>query len=428
MGFWSVLGLVIGSQVGSGVFMSPVSLANYGTLAFMGWAAAGVGAVLLALVFAQLSMRVSRAGGPHTFIEQAFGRRAAFFMAWTYWVISWVSTTAVLIAAIGYLTPLLGRSGPLTMLGMQIALLLSVTALNLRGVQSAGRAEFYLSLLKVLPLVLIPLMGLWYFQSEHLASPPADQVWSMFPGAVALTFWGFIGIETATTAAAAVDQPAKTIPRAVVFGTVFVALLYMLNSVGVMGLIPSAQLAASSAPYADAARMMMGTGWDLVIGLMAFLVCVGTLNAWILTSGQIAAGAAQDGLFPAIFRKTNRHGAPLFGLLISSLGIIPMLLFTLDPSLGAQINWVIDISVTTFLFVYGACVVAFFKILSREADGVSVKHGVLGAGALLFCLAMIACNSPMVAALSLLFVASGIPVYLWRSRQGHFSTQVACEL
>ncbi|MFZ4099583.1 MAG: amino acid permease [Chlamydiia bacterium] len=428
MGFWSVLGLVIGSQVGSGVFMSPVSLASYGTLAFLGWAVSGVGAVLLALVFAQLSMRVSRAGGPHTFIKQAFGRRAAFFMAWTYWVISWVSTTAVLIAAIGYLTPLLGRSGPLTMLGMEIALLLTVTALNLRGVQSAGRAEFYLSLLKVLPLILIPLMGLWYFQSEHLAAPPADQVWSMFPGAVALTFWGFIGIETATTAAGAVDQPAKTIPRAVVFGTVFVALLYMLNSVGVMGLIPSAQLAASSAPYADAARMMMGTGWDLVIGLMAFLVCVGTLNAWILTSGQIAAGAAQDGLFPAIFQKTNRHGAPLFGLLISSLGIIPMLLFTLDPSLGAQINWVIDISVTTFLFVYGACVVAFLKILSREAGGVSVKHGVLGAGALLFCLAMIACNSPMVAGLSLLFVASGIPVYLWRSRQGHFSTQVACEL
>lgn len=108
---------------------------------------------------------------------------------------------------------------------------------------------------------------------------------------------GFIGLESATTPAGAVENPSKTIPRAIVLGTLTVALIYILNSLGIMGVVPSTQLMNSHAPYVDAAQVIFGGNWHLLISLLASIVCIGTLNAWMLTSSQIAFGLAQDGLF-----------------------------------------------------------------------------------------------------------------------------------
>jgi APA family basic amino acid/polyamine antiporter len=424
MGFGAVLALVVGSQIGSGVFMSPTSLAPFGTAAFFGWGVAGSGAILLALVFAQLSMRVTRTGGPHAFIELAFGRHAAFFMAWTYWVISWISTPAVLIAASGYLSPLIGSQDPWTLLWIQLGMLLLITLINLRGVQAAGRAEFVLSILKVVPLLVIPALSIGRFDATHLAPIATGDWWHLLPQTVALTFWGFIGIETATATAGSVHNPSRTIPRAVVLGTAAVAVLYLMNSLGIMGLMPFSRLAASPAPYAEAAGLLLGSGWDAALAAVASLVCIGTLNAWVLISGQIASAAAIDGLFPQVFAQQNRKGAPAFGLILSAIGIVPMLLFTLNPSLGAQLNWMIDLSVTAFLLIYAACIFAYFRILQQQRSLTGGRF-VLGALALLFCGAVLAWTPVEMVALSLLFAASGLPVYLYQRRRRAFENEGA---
>ncbi len=112
IGFWSVFALVTGSQIGSGVFMLPANLAPYGFYSLAGWLFSGAGAIALALVFAGLCARFPQTGGPHVYVHHAFGRGWAFFTGWTYWVISWVSTTAVVVVSIGYLTPIIGHQSP----------------------------------------------------------------------------------------------------------------------------------------------------------------------------------------------------------------------------------------------------------------------------------------------------------------------------
>ncbi len=418
IGFWPVFALVTGSQIGSGVFMLPATLAPFGMYSIAGWIISGISAIALALVFAQLCAWFPKTGGPHVYVKEAFGPSAAFFTGWTYWIISWVSTTVVVIASVGYLLPLIGRDNTALTLLLELAILLGVTALNFRGVTAAGRAEFFLTLLKIIPLLVVPLCALYYFNSSNfvLDATISQLTLSQILSRVALlTFWGFIGVETATTAAESVENPSKTIPRAVVAGTACVALLYLINSVGIMGIIPGNELVQSNAPYADAAQAIFGGNWYLLISIAASIICIGTLNAWMLTSGQIALGLAQDKLLPSFFGRKNKYDAPFWGLFVSCMGVIPLLILTANKSLAAQVLTIIDFSVTAFLFVYGICCIAFFKLLLQKTKTISDRLFpiIYGCIALSFCCWVLYETSLSTILVASLFTLSGIPFYLY---------------
>ncbi len=418
IGFWSVFALVTGSQIGSGVFMLPASLAPYGLFSLAGWLISGVGAIALALVFAGLCSRFPQTGGPHVYVQHAFGPAWGFFTGWTYWVISWVSTTVVVVVSISYLTPLIGHHAPGVYLALEIGLVVLITALNLKGVQAAGHAEFVLTILKFLPLLMIPLIALCGFDRHHFVMAPcasALPLSQILSQVTLLTLWGFIGLESATTPAGSVENPGKTIPRAIVIGTLCVAALYLINSVGIMGLIPGSQLVHSKAPYVDTVQIIFGGQWHLLIAVIASVACIGTLNAWMLASGQIALGLAEDHLMPSLFAKKNKYDAPFFALLTSCAGILPLLILTNNSSLSQQITAIIDFSVVAFLFVYLICVVAFLKVLkTQSASWLSWLYGIL---ALIFC-GWILYETPLkTLTIASLFTLSGLPVYgLWYRR------------
>jgi APA family basic amino acid/polyamine antiporter len=233
-----------------------------------------------------------------------------------------------------------------------------------------------------------------------------------------LTLWGFIGVESATTAAGSVKNAKKTIPRALILGTLSVALIYFLSSIGIMGLIPSTDLMNSRAPFVDAAAHLWGGHWHLLISAIASVVCIGTLNAWVLTSGQIALGLAQDKLLPAPFALTNARGAPMWGIITSSLGIFPLLILTNSDSLAQQITDLIDISVISFLFVYIICSFGLLKILKKEKNLAFNIATIACIIALLFCLFIVSQTPLNTLIVSTLFSLSGIPMY-WRMRAKH---------
>lgn len=419
IGFWAVFALVAGSQIGSGVFMQPASLAPFGVYSLLGWLISGTGAIALALVFSWLCSKLPKTGGPCAYVQEAFGSVPGFFTGWTYWIISWVSTTVLFVASIGYLSPLLGHPSASVRLVLELGLLFFLTWLNLRGVVAAGRAEFVLSLLKIVPLIVMPAIACFYFNFDNFAfdasKVEATNMSGILSAAALLTLWGFIGVETATTAAGAVHNPQVTIPRALVLGTLCVAALYFFNSLAIMGLIPGAELALSKAPYADAAQAIFGGNFHLVISAIAAVVCIGTANAWTLSAGQAALGLAQDGLLPGAFAKTNKNGAPVVGLMSSCVGIVPILILTANENLVAQINMIIDFSVTAFLFVYLACVLAFFKMVisSKERPWLYLVAGVVAG---VFCIWVLAETAWHILAIASLFTVSGIPIFFWNAK------------
>ena len=416
LNFKSVVALVIGSQIGSGIFLLPASLSSLGSISLFGWLISGIGAILLALVFAQLSMRVSGSGGPHVYVETAFGRKAAFFTAWTYWLISWVSSIAVIIAAVGYLSPLIGLSGPLLTLSLELAIVTLITGINIRSACLAGSFEFLLTVLKCIPLIIIPIVGFFFLKAEYFfpINPGNLPILPSLNTACLLTFWGFIGIETATTASGIIENPTKTIPRAVILGTVIVAAIYFLNSFGVMGVVAPEILANSRAPYVDATQIIFGGGWGIVIAIIAFIACIGTLNAWVLTSGQIASAAAKEGLFPSFFAKTNRSGSPYVSLLIALICTQILLVLTLTPNILTQLSKIVDLSVSTFLFIYLACAIAFLKILFQDKSKKHYLWYTITILASLFCIWVLCFTSFFNLLLCSLFFVTGIPVYFWQ--------------
>lgn len=429
IGFWSVTSLVAGSQIGSGIFLIPSSLAVFGAIGLSSWFITAFGAVLLALVYSRLSGMVSKTGGPHTFIEAAFGNALGFFSAWTYWVISWVSTPIVIVSVVSYLSPLWGQQSPLMNLILEMIILFSITSLNLKGVNRAGRVEFVFTLLKLLPLLLVPLAGLFFIKLDHFVpfNPTNESNLQVLNAGALLTLWGFIGLESATAPAEEVKNPKKTIPLAIITGTLIVAFVYILSSFVIMGVVPTKALIASKAPFADAASIIFGgSGWFLIISVAASIVCLGTLNAWILTSGQIALGAAQDGHFPKFFKIKNKKGAPVWGLIISSLGIVPVLFLMLDLSLVDQINYIIDISVTAFLFIYVLSVLSYLKILWEKIrlGTLDILGMLIGIGAFLFCLWALYASGIKMLGFATLIPLSGLPIYLWRRRSQKIQTAI----
>jgi len=420
IGFWSVFALVTGSQIGTGAFFFPANLAPYGVYGIIGWIISSGGAIALSLVFASLCSRFPQTGGPHVYVQKAFGPSLAFFTGWTYWVISWVSTTAVIVGAIGYLSPFIGKQPNIVYLSLEILLLFGIAILNLKGVKAAGRVEFLLTILKFVPLIFIPAIALFYFDSNNFIvdNEVSKLTISKILGQVTLlTLWGFIGLESATAPAGSVENPSKTIPKAIVFGTICVAFIYIISNIGVMGLISGNELVKSKAPYVDVVQLIFGGQWHLAISLISSIICIGTLNAWVLTSGQIALGLAEDKLMPSFFAKKNKNSAPLYGLIISCLGILPLLILTSSDNLSKQITSIIEISVISFLFVYLICSFAFLKLLIIENIKANYYHLIFGFIAIIFCSFVIYETPFSTLCIASLFTISGIPVYLFQQKK-----------
>jgi APA family basic amino acid/polyamine antiporter len=137
----------------------------------------------------------------------------------------------------------------------------------------------------------------------------------------------------------------------------------------------------------------------------------------MLTSGQIALGISQDGLLPSFFGRQNRFGAPSVAILISCVGIVPILFLTLNENLAQQVNVIIDISVTAFLFVYVMCCLAYLKLLLKEPAQARKRDWLVGILALSFCGWVIAATSIKVLTIASLFVLSGLPIYLIRHQK-----------
>lgn len=421
-GFWSVFELVTISQIGSGL-MLPAQLAAFGSLSLVGWGISSLGALILAIIFTELCARNPKMGGPHVYINEAFGPSAAFFTGWAYWVVSWVSTVAIITSAVGYLSPLLfgAASNSALILAIEIGVITWAILLNLKGTEKSTKTKLSRIILKLVPLVLVPICALFFFDKTNF-TPASTYTLSLndispLHSVILITLWGFIGFESATATAEKVHQPAKTIRYAVICGTLFVAIVYFTSTLGIMGVMPGQELMNSKAPYADAAYIMGGKSGYLFISAACALIGLGAVNAWTLASGHIALGLTQDGLMPKFFAKTNKHGAPTGALLMNWIGTISILVLLHKESLAQQINTIIDLSVICSLFIYAFCSLAYLKILFANDQKVPIWQWACGGFSLLFCCWIIFSTDLNTLLISSLFALSGAPFFLIRLKK-----------
>ena len=353
------------------------------------WALTGFGALCLAFVFSRLSPLHPTTGGPYVFVQSIFGKHAGFYVAWTYWILAWVGLVPVLGTTASSLCILFSLShDPWMILTLQIGVLSLLTLLNLKGVRASGQWEVFMTLLKIIPLVIFPLWALWFFNPAYLMpANPTDLPWHNVLGSAALvTLWGFLGVESGTTPASSVDNPQKTIPRAIILGTLLVVILYMLNSVAVMGVVPRDLLLLSPAPYGLALHVLSGAVGAKAVSFFVVIVCLGAANAWIMAAGQVAKGAADDGLFPAFWGKENRHESPYIAIGLAFVLLVGTLFSMADQTIAHQIKFVVEISVVGCLAIYFLCVIAFMVEISRgRLKSQALSSWVIAGLAFVFC-------------------------------------------
>jgi len=341
--------LVAGNMIGTGLFLLPVSLASVGSISIFGWVVAATGAAALGLVFAKLGELDPQEGGPYAYARDFLGPYVGFQTNYIYWFCNWIGNVAIALAAVGYLAELIPAiSHPPASVLATAAVIWVLTFTNILGPRVVGALETWTMSLALIPILAIAFFGwLWFEPAKFLAG------WNTSGGsgmhaisrAASMALWAFMGIESAAVSAGVIENPKRNIPLATMFGLGISAVVYVLSSSVIMGIIPNAELQKSHAPFAEAARLAVGDWGMIVISVCAILKSVGSLGGWMLLVGQSAKAAADDGMFPAVFARLNRHGVPGRGLVIVGVLMTIVLFATMSPTLGQQFGRIIDLSV-----------------------------------------------------------------------------------
>ena len=409
--------LVMGNMIGSGIFLLPSSLAPYGGLSLAGWGVSTVGALALALVFARLARMDPAAGGPYAYTRRAFGDFAGFLVAWGYWISIWSSLGALAVAFVGYLDPFvpgLVRS-PMVAAVIAVATVWLLIGVNILGVRSAAWVQGATTVLKIVPLAVIGVAGVFAFDASHLTIPASGvrAVTGGVSATAALTLWAFLGLEAATVPSGSIVDPARTIPRATLVGTTITAAIYILSTVGVMSLLAPSTLTHSTAPYSDAARQLAGNGAARFVALGAAISCFGALNGWVLLVGQLPMAVARDGLFPRIFRRVSARGTPTAGMVIAGLLTTALIAMNYTRDLVGLFTFIILLSTLSTLVPYVFSSLAVF--LDRSAgEGAGLATGAALTAAFAFVYSLWAIGGAGAEAVywGFLLLLAGLPVYV----------------
>ena len=386
--------MVVGTMIGSGIYLLPTTLAPFGPNLVAAFAFTIAGTMCLAIAFARLAARIP--GGPFVYVCTAFGDTPAFLTMWSYLISQWTGVAAVAVAvagAIGFVLPAAGSGIGLTIVALGTIFIL--TLVNLTGARSAGWVQLGATLIKIIPLFAVVLLVAVRFGTgqpvEQLTPVPITL--AGVAAAAALMLFSLTGFESATVVANVTEDSTTVVPRATIYGTGFTGLIYLAATVAVLLLLPSAIAANSSAPFADAIAPILGNGAGAIVAIIAAISAFGTCNALLLLSAEVGRSIAGANDLPPLFRRSNRAGAPTGSLLVGA-GVATLLVLASSSENFVQVYvFIALVSTVASLVLYAVCSAAALKL---KAMGGWTIVALL---ALLYSLAM--------------FVGAGLEATLW---------------
>jgi len=415
--------LVAGNMIGTGIFLLPVNLAQVGSISIYGWLIATAGAAALGLVFARLGQVDPQQGGPYAYARDFLGPFAGFQTNYIYWFGNWVGNIAIAVAAVGYLAELVPHIDSPPASTLVTALIIWVlTFANILGPRVVGMLEAWTMALALIPIVAIALLGwLWFQPATFMASwnVSGGSDWHAITRAGSMVLWAYMGIESAAVSAGVIENPSRNVPLATIIGLVLAAVVYMLSSSVIMGIMPAEQLKDSHAPFAEVARIAIGPAAAIVISICAVLKSIGSLGGWMLLVGQSAKAAADDGMFPKIFGKLNRNGVPQPGLIIVAVLMTLVLFATMSPTIAQQFSRAVDLAVILIIVPYIYSVVAVINLLAihHAPRRTMLTFQLIAVAAMLYCLWAMVGGDQRTVVNAFVALLLSVPLYLFVTRR-----------
>jgi APA family basic amino acid/polyamine antiporter len=364
--------LVAGNMIGAGIFFMPGAVAGQlpgMVFPLLAWIAGGVLALAGAAIYAELGARLPHAGGDYQYLTRAFGPLWGFLTGWAAFVLSFSAAAAAMSkVAVGYFAgavPGLDADGELLSRTLGPALLLILTVLNVAGAKVGGRTTTVLTAIPLVSLIALFVYGLlagnaeFDWPSKPLATP--EGVWFLaFGAAMVPVFFTYSGWNAAAYLAGELERPEKTLPRALLFGTAAVTVLYLIVNVALFGLLGDS-LASSATPGADAAKRLLSVGAERLLGLIIGFAILGSANVTLMAGARIYYAMAGDGLAPRSLHRTNRQGVPSTALWVG--GVWAAVLAAAAP-VDALYRW----ATLAILLLSSLTVVALFVLRRRDPD------------------------------------------------------------
>ena len=451
LGAWASGAIVVGTMIGTGIFLKPAEMAREGRFVSVVFAAWIVGAILSlfgALSYAELGAMIPEAGGEYAYLRRGFGPVWGFLFGWMHSIVgrpsSASSIAAGLVRFLGFLLPVVATpiftlhiaipgltswlkpydfvftwAQPLAVLWLAI-----MTGVNYLGVRLGGQVQVFLTAIKIISVVIV--IGVAFFapaSSPHAPDPiwPAALnagVFGAFLAALAAALWAYDGWEDLNLVGSEVQDPHRNFPRALVGGVSLVAIIYLLFSAACLKVLPFDNVASSQHIASDVVAHVAGRGAATWITLAMVISAIGSMNSSILSGARVPYAMARDGIFFKIaggihpkFRTPGR--ALIFQGVLASL-----------MALTGTFEELTNLFIFAGWIFYGLAVVALFRMRRTEPDlprpyrcrGYPWVPGIFVAGALALTV-NIWIDRPVRCSIGLLLILAGLPFYRhWRAK------------
>ncbi len=434
MGAFTAACVLVSNAVGSGIFTTTGFMArDLGDprLILALWLAGGVLALAGAMSYGELGAAMPRVGGEYVYIRRAYGPLLGFLSGWTSFSLGFgAAIAAAAVSFAHFLLQLLPETAPLrSPAALALLLVWGLTGIHLLGVERGGQLQRWLTVLKIAGIVALVAAGLWLGAGDwtHLSTPATDAEPRLGSTVVALIFvlYAFSGWNAACYIAGEIRDPARNLPRAMVWGTLFVGALYLSVNLVYFYALPVSVLAAE--PVLPVAEKVASALWGpTAAAVVVVVLCVsiaGAASSMIWAGPRVYFQMARDGVVPELFSRHTRSGAPAASILLQSSWITVLLLT------GSFEQLVIYSGVALALFT-ALAVGAVVVLRVREPElprpyrvalypWLPLTYAAISLGIALYA----TLERPIEALASFATIGAGVPLYaLWTRRAGRGAT------
>lgn len=342
---WDLVAFVVNAVIGAGIFGLPSKIyALIGPYSIAAFLICAIVVSLIVLCFAEVGSRFTETGGPYLYARAAFGPVTGFEVGWLLWLVRLTSFAAncnLLTIYAGHFFP--GAETGLWRAGLITAVVLFLTAINLRGVRETAAAINLFTIGKLLPILIFIVVGLFFIKAPNFEAR-AQPHYHDFSTSVLLLIYAFTGFEVATVAAGELRDPKRDLPFALLFAMGVVAIVYILIQVVCIGTFP--ELAGSERPLVDASRRFLGTAGAAVIAAGGLISIAGNLNANLLAGSRLPFAMAEQRQLPHILSKTHeRYRTPHVSILLTAAIVLTL-------TLSGSFIYALTLSTITRLLTY----------------------------------------------------------------------------
>jgi basic amino acid/polyamine antiporter, APA family len=428
LGVGSIIGIVVGTMIGSGIFIVPATVAagvKAPLIMLAVWIVGGIACVFGALSLAELASAYSETGGIYVYLREAYGPLVGFLFGWTLFLV--VDSGSIAALSMAFASKYLPHFLPLTRVGQKAAAILFILVLlgiNYLGVRRGAFFQNLLTTLKFIALLGVIAAVFLFARGDwgNLSTPPASDlggdIVSKFGLALVAVLWAYKGFETATFNSGETRNPSRTLPMGIIAGCGLVTVLYVVANVAYLYAVPADAMAKSDRIAADAMNAAVGPIGASIVAFIILFSIMGAANGHILTGPRVYYAMAKDGLF---FKKMAavhpKYRTPHISILVvGAWSIVLSLSGTFEQLLRYAVfgNWIF----------MGLAVFGVF-ILRRKRPDLPRPYRTLGypvTPAVFVLAALFVTVSALIGTFwnsfaGLAIIALGIPAYLYWNRK-----------